>query len=355
MSLADAAIDAGRRSGDPTALVTALALGAGAISAPWTLEQRTAWATDGSEIVEDLGDTIVGFYVNMSRANNALEQGDLAAMRRHRARADAVAERIPHASLRWNAAFSAVIPLVVAGDLGEAERQADGALALALETGQAEPMSIYAGQIVNIRHHQGRVGELIPFIEQAVVDSPGLPVYRAVLSHVHARHGDRRRAATLLEGDRRAGFAMPADGTWTTAFAEWAGAAVELGDVESASLLHPRLAPFHEQVVSTGVTVLPAVAHHVGRLDHLLGRHDDADRWFAEAMTIHQRLESPLFVAYTQAAWAALLADRGAPGDHERARALAEEALATATSGDYRTIAADARRVLGRLGASAPG
>jgi hypothetical protein len=94
---------------------------------------------------------------------------------------------------------------------------------------------------------------------------------------------------------------------------------------------------------------LGAAAHYLGQLDHLLGGYDDADRWFTEAMAIHERVESPLFVADTQSAWAALLADRANGDDHERARAMAEQALTTATAGGYGYIEADARRVLAEL------
>ena len=66
-------------------------------------------------------------------------------------------------------------------------------------------------------------------------------------------------------------------------------------------------------------------------------------------MEIHQRMESPLLVAHTQAAWAALLADRNRDDDRARARDMAEKALATATTGGYGYIERDARAVLEQL------
>ena len=138
---------------------------------------------------------------------------------------------------------------------------------------------------------------------------------------------------------------MPLDGSWATGQCCWANAAVRVRDRVAAQTVRDHLAPFHEQVPFTGITILPTVAHYLGTLDHLLDRHDDADRWFQEAMAIHERLESPLLVAYTHAAWASLLADRA----DARAREMADAALAAAVAGGFGYIEADARAVLARI------
>jgi hypothetical protein len=70
----------------------------------------------------------------------------------------------------------------------------------------------------------------------------------------------------------------------------------------------------------------------------------------ARARLRARRTESPLLTAYTDAAWAALLADRNRRDDRTRARERAEQALAAATSGGYGYIERDARAVLERLG-----
>ncbi len=127
----------------------------------------------------------------------------------------------------------------------------------------------------------------------------------------------------------------------TIAHAAWTNAAVLVGDTATAEILHDRLKPHHDLLVASWATVHCAVAHDLGMLDHLLGRHDDADHWFDKAMTIHDGMESPLLVAYTDAAWSALLADRNRGDDRQRARAMAERAVAAATT--------DAEAVLARL------
>jgi hypothetical protein len=212
-------------------------------------------------------------------------------------------------------------------------------------------MTIYSGQLTNICYLQGRLEGLIPLIEQAAIDAPGLAVYRAVLAMACARSGQVERATELLDEAVATGLDMPLDNAWTTAYAAWADAAVQVSHRAAAQVVRDQLAPFHDHVVTTHVTLQPAVAHYLGRLDHLLVRLEDADAWFAEAMALHEQLESPIFVAHTRAAWAALLADRNAGDDERRAVEMAEQAYAAATAGGYGYVAADAARVLARLGA----
>ena len=154
----------------------------------------------------------------------------------------------------------------------------------------------------------------------------------------------------MLDEDRAAGFPMPDDVGWTVAMALWADAAVRLRAVDAAPLLRDRIVAYHDQIVSGQIAFQPALCHYLGLLDHVVGHLDDADQWFAEALTMHERVQSPLLVAYTQAAWADLLAERGTGDDRERAREMAELALAAATAGGYGQVERDARAVLDRLG-----
>jgi hypothetical protein len=81
-------------------------------------------------------------------------------------------------------------------------------------------------------------------------------------------------------------------------------------------------------------------------LDHLIGDYDTAENWFTEALALHERVRSPVLVAQTNYACAALLADRGRDDDHERAHQMASAALDAATAGGYGYVEADARAVL---------
>jgi hypothetical protein len=280
----------------------------------------------------------------------ALERGDGPAIASHTQRAGEVAERVPHAAIRWTLMFHKAWAAGLHGELAEYERLVEAALAYGTDNGQTDAFSIYAGQLADVRSHQGRLHELIPLIEQALADTPALRVYRAVLTQAKAHAGQHDEARDMLDNDRTDGFPMPADVAWSTGITSWIDAAVRLGAADAAPELRALILPYHDQITTTSIGIQPALSHYLGQLDHLTGNYDAAERWFTEAMAIHERVQSPMLIARTQAAWTAMLTDRNQHDDHTRARQMAHAALDAAIAGGYGYIEADARAVLDRLG-----
>jgi len=348
-TLAEEAVAAARRAGDPDTLVTTVVFCCDGIMSPRTAALRRSWLEEANQLDDRITDPAARYLLHNCWRFSAIEWGERDVIRHHDAIANEIVARVPQASLRWNNAFHQVWQKELWGDLARAEELAEAAFALGTETAQPDALGIFGMQLMNIRSHQGRLDELIPLIEQMVSDTPAQPGYRAVLALALARSGREAETISLLDAERAHGFEMPIDYGWSVAHAEWAEAAVLVGHRETAAAVRERLVPFHDMLVSFSIGAQAAIAHYLGMIDHLLGRHDDAHRWFGEAMALHQRFESPLLVAQTNAAWAGLLADRGTGNDHERARAMATDALTAATSGGYGYIERDARSVLERI------
>lgn len=105
-----------------------------------------------------------------------------------------------------------------------------------------------------------------------------------------------------------------------------------LQDRSAAAVLYERLRPVTGQV---GVLALVLICYgsyapSCGMLAACLGRWDDAERHFADALAMNERLRARPYVVRTRRAWAAMLLDRGAPGDAARARELLTAGLAEA-------------------------
>lgn len=349
LDLAEQAVAVARASGDRAALAWALQRPFSSIAHPSTLALRTAWIDEACEIADDGGEPAMQYWAHHAAAIAAVERADGDAVDEHLHRAEAIAVRVPHATIRWSLTFQQACIAGLHGDLDEFERLAETALALGVETGEPDAMTIYGAQLANVRQHQGRLHELIPLMEQAFADTPTLHVYRALLAVAHARAGDIGQTQRMLDEEHAAGFPMPADVAWSTGLALWADAAALVGAVDTAPFLRERLLPHHDQIVTTRISFCPAVCYYLGLLDHLSGRYDDAEQWFTEALQLHERVRSPILIAHTHAAWAALLADRNRDDDHTRARVMVQQALDTATTSGYGYIATDARAALTRL------
>jgi class 3 adenylate cyclase len=95
-----------------------------------------------------------------------------------------------------------------------------------------------------------------------------------------------------------------------------------------------------------------SVARPLAGLATLLGRWDEAERLFEEALERNARLESRPWLAHTQREYAEMLASRGGPGDRIRASALANEAIETARELGMKLLVEHALSVKLRLQAS---
>lgn len=85
----------------------------------------------------------------------------------------------------------------------------------------------------------------------------------------------------------------PDNNNWSNLHDHWADLAVQFGDQPAPEVLRDRIAPFADVVTTTLIMASPVMGHYVAKLEHLLGRYDEADAFFRRAMTIHGRLESP--------------------------------------------------------------
>ena len=293
--------------------------------------------SEACRVADDLPDPARRFAAHSARWLNAIERGDGRGVIEHHARLDREVRLSPHATHRWQHLSHTATMLTLRGDLAGADAAAEAALALGTDTGQPDAMTQFAVQVTVIRCHQGRLHEMIPVIEQAILDVPALVAYQAALAYACAMGGDETSAVRHLDRAIDHGFTTPEDSAWSTAHAAWAETAVRTGRHASAPVLRDRLSPFHAQLVATTLTVLPAFAHVLGRLDHLSGPIRRRRRVVHEAMQIHEQLDSPLLIAYTNAAWAEMLAERDHADDRAQAVVKAQDALAPRSPGALAT------------------
>jgi hypothetical protein len=106
-------------------------------------------------------------------------------------------------------------------------------------------------------------------------------------------------------------------------------AVFELHDHSAAAVLYERLHPLAGQLyVLVGlINCGGSYALWCGMLAACLGRWDDAERHFAEALAMNERLGARPYIVRTRRAWAGMLLDRGTPDDAVHARDLIAAAL----------------------------
>ncbi len=128
----------------------------------------------------------------------------------------------------------------------------------------------------------------------------------------------------------------------------WGAVAARLGDTVQAERIEAALRPYAAQAIPFCAAPTPSVAHHLGVLAATLGRHDEAERRFSEAVAIHERIGASHWVARTKLEWARMLLARRGSEDSEQAQSLINSAVDTYESLGIGAWARRAEEVLGR-------
>src|SRR5262249_14417903 len=187
-------------------------------------------------------------------------------------------------------------------------------------------------QLLNLRHNQGRLGELAGAVRTTVEAMPHIRSLRAALARVYSETDQVAAAREQVDILQAAGSDYPPDWVWTAYMVYVSEVVCDLHDRSAAAILYDRLRPLAGQVSVTVIAILcdGSCALYCGLLAACLCRWDDAECHFADALAMNERLGARPYVVRTRRAWAAMLLDRGATGDAPRARELIAAGLAEA-------------------------
>ena len=218
-------------------------------------------------------------------------------------------------------------------------------------------MHYYAQAIFNIRREQGRLAEIEDAVRSFVGLYPAIPAWRAALAFLLAELGrldEAREAFEVLAGE---GFdALPRDANWligVTLLAEVCGA---LGDGERAGALYELLEPYagRNVIVGRAATCNGSASRLLGILAAASGRWELAERHFADALAMHERMGTRPWQARTLVVVGGDAAGARRPGRRgPRARAAGRRrVLADALGMD---VLAERTRALVPAGPGGPG
>jgi DNA-binding CsgD family transcriptional regulator len=357
LALSEEAVAIARRVGDPATLAAVLYDRHVAIWGFANAGERLAIATEVIELAERHGDRSLALQGRALRMGNLLELGEVAALRGEIDRYDRTTRELHQLQYLWHVPLLRATLAALVGRFDEAERLAVEGRALG-ERAQHQGIAVFFPTVMlMIRYLQGRFAELADapaFVERF----PSIPAFRSAYAHAlweTGRADEARREFEQLALDDFAG--LPRDFTRATTLSSLAFTCAALGDAPRAAVLYALLLPFAPYNVRTtriGIVCFGSAAHYLGLLAATRQCLDDAARQFEAALAMNARLGSPPFLAISQYELARVLVERGGPGDRDRARALLDQALATAGSLGNRRLAGLARALRERVADTAP-
>jgi tetratricopeptide (TPR) repeat protein len=301
-----------------------------AIVAADNVEECVAEATELTEVAISIGDRELTMHGHLHRAT------DLAMLGR-RAEADAaldaaasVAAELGQPVQLWQVRAAAATVALGTGRLAEAEALIPAALALGEHSQPEMAIPVFRMQRYVLYDLRGDPAGVADEIRELVAEYPARPVFRCALAQLEARLGREADARRELESFADGGFAaLPFDHEWLYGMSLLTDTAAILGDAGAAAALYDMLVPWDRLIAADHPEGMRgSVARYLGMLASMLGRSDEAERHFEDAVAVNARIGALPWLAYTQDDFARMLAARGRDGDAARAQALRDEALA---------------------------
>ncbi|MGO9343165.1 MAG: ATP-binding protein [Acidimicrobiales bacterium] len=349
--LADEAKAMARRLDDPSTLIRVLCLLDNPLQIPSALDDRIANSAEALALAEAHGDPEVLYHACSPSQINAMQSGDFQLAARCLDTMRELSGRLRQPTLMWMTAFKGAGEALMEGDDARAEELATEALQIGTDSGQPDALAIYGSLLMYIRHLQGRLGELVSLIEQAVTDNPGLPAFRPILASAHLEAGNEVTALGLLESAAADGFAsLPMDFVWMMGVTFYASVAVELSATDPAQKLLDLLAPYHGQAPFIGTLGFVPVSLVLGALSSLLGRCDEAESYLSEASDITKRGRMNFSAALIELERGRMFAARRGQGDLDRARTHLDLAASAAATHGYSSVERSAVAAVAALG-----
>jgi tetratricopeptide (TPR) repeat protein len=313
---------------------------------PDAVQISIADATEMLRVAEQLDDPVLRCRAHLTLVQGCMTIGDRAEAERHLDAAEQLTERLrlPELTLRYKTLRAAMV--LLSGRLAETEERIADITAFGEATGLPY-LPIQAGLQFRIAYERGTLAELIPLFEALVEAQPAVTLWRTGLISCHLQADQPEQARLHLRTLAADDFAMvERDMVWVVTGAAAARTAGVLGELDIAAAAVEHALPHVGELAFTGTSVEQPVAMSVACALAALDRWEEAEELFGRAVDLCERAGAPTFVAATRMHWATALLQRDGPGDRERARELAQAALATAEELGLGWVAELSRRLL---------
>jgi predicted ATPase len=333
-ALSIAALAMAQRVGDRSTLAFALLARHFVLWGSGSVEERLALATEAIRLAQEVGDLGVALEGLAWRILALFELGDITTVDQEIESYARQSAKIRLPRNQWYLTLVRSARAFLAGQFVEGERLATEAASVPGEQGeQANALMFFGAQLFTLRREQGRLGELEPALTGFATQFAALPIWRCSVAVFHCEQGNYEAARREFDSLAARDFAaLLPDANRPPALALLAEACNMLGDAQRAALLYQLLLPYAARniVVATSAICYGPAARYLGLLATTLARWADAERHFADALTMNERMGAKPWIAHAQHDYARMLLARGQAGDHQKAKELLDHALATA-------------------------
>jgi predicted ATPase/class 3 adenylate cyclase len=331
---AEQAVAMARRLADPELLAINLQGMIHALRGLEHTQQRLAYASEMLQLAEATNvKKPLTWAAHLWRAYCLLELGDMPATDAEIDAFARLAEELQQPFLLCQPPGFRSMRALMQGRFADSERLAQEALAIGQRLQTENAAGIFGLQMFTLRREQGRLKELEPVVRYFVQQHSVAGAWRPGLALIYSELGRTEEARAEFEHLAQHDFAdLPRDGLWMGCMAYLVDVCTFLGDRVRAAILYQLLLPYAGRNVVVGNTAVcyGALSRYLGALAATLGRWDEAEQHFEDALAMNARMDARPWLAHTQYHYATMLLTRDQAGDAEKARELLKAALLTA-------------------------
>jgi tetratricopeptide (TPR) repeat protein len=324
--LALEAVELAREVKEPSTLCYVLELVLHMASGPAQIGKRISYAHEYLEYARAAGDLEKVTFALGRRIYALLEAGDVKRVDEDLEEHQLLVRQLRQPQYAYFAMGLRAMRACMAGRFADAEQLALETLNLGQRLQVASAEGVFGMQMFTLRREQGKLHEVAPIVEMFVQEhsssswKPGLAV-------MYAELGLTDKAQALFDELAANEFMdIPQDDVWAASITLLVEVCTSLGDMNRADVLYRLLSPYAGFAVVAEVSCFGAASRYLGKLAATMGRWQEAEFHFEQALAMNARMGAKPWLARTQYHYAQMLLARRAPGDHERARMLLEDA-----------------------------
>jgi DNA-binding CsgD family transcriptional regulator/tetratricopeptide (TPR) repeat protein len=349
--LAAQALTEAERSGDPRAILEALAARHLTISIPQAVAERLELGRRAVALGRTARHPVAALWGHLWRADAALQLGNLGEASHELAEIDRVATARRSVLARWHHHRFRAVLAAQSGDFASAWAANEAARQLATQTGDISMIGLSFAFRLNMAILQADPSVLGTGWEDIIRSAPSMPLIRITIPLAHAITGHLDEARAAFEEFRHLPRSFPLGVRWFGTIMQIGIAAILLQDAEVAADLYELTAPIAHYYSGDGSGAVyshGANARQAGELALTAGRPAEAARYLREAVTMNARIGARPHTALSRLGLArALLASGG--GGLAEAAALAAGAASEFRRLDMPARAAEAARVAAEI------
>ena len=215
------------------------------------------------------------------------------------------------------------------GRFSDFEKLINEALAFGQTLEIENAAGIFGVQMFTLRREQARLREVEPLLGRFVQGPEGAHAWRPGLALIYRELGQTPEARAQFEQLAEDDFAdLVRDANWLGCLTYLADVCTFLGDATRALTLYDMMLPFNaiNVLIAGGAACYGSAARYLGALANTMGRWDEAERHFEDALAMNTKMGARPWLAHTEYQYARMLLSRDQQGDSERSAILLKDA-----------------------------